>query len=211
MRLILLLSISLIITPYITRAQLEQTHRFELEKKNTDNYFSVLSAGKEGVVIFRDTDDYKKGEGNEWQVVALDTTLQEKWEIEMSIDLDYIFKGYELAYGHLYLLFRTGEYIKSDYHLVAIDINDGTVDRYDIPNEIEMYPSHMIIFEDKLILGAYVKKAPTLFSYTFGTNKMEVVKGFFKDKTELVDLNDNGNGTFNTVTLEKDYTGSFLK
>jgi len=211
MRRILLLFILSITLTHTTNAQVEQTHRFELEKKNTDNYFSVLSAGEDGLVVFRDTDDYKKGEGNEWQVIALDTALQEKWEIAMTINLEYTFKGFELAYGHLYLLFRTGEYVKSDYHLVDIDIEDGTVNRYDMPNEIEMYPSHMIIFEDKLILGAYVKKAPTLFSYTFGDNKMEVIKGFFKDKTELVDLTDNENGTFNTVSLEKDYAGSFLK
>ena len=44
----------------VAYGQVKQTHIYELEKKNTDDFFTVLPAGDKGVVVFRDTDDSKK-------------------------------------------------------------------------------------------------------------------------------------------------------
>lgn len=186
-----------------------QTHRFELEKKNTDNYFNVLPFGDKGVIIFRDTDDFD--DGNVWNIIALDTTLTEKWNIELSIDSKYIFKGYDTDTSKLYLLFREGKYEKRDYHLMTVSINDGAIDRYDIQNEIALELSHMSILPSGLALGGYVNFSPTIMTYTFGDESFNVVPGFFKDRSDIVDLSDNGNSSFNIITLEKDYDGNYLR
>ncbi len=190
-------------------SQVKQTHIYELEKKNTDDFFTVLPAGKKGVVIFRDTDDYKKGD--KWQVVALDTTLVEKWNIELSIDTRYNFKGYDLKNSTIYFLFRRGDMEKNDYHLITISIDDGEVIRYDIGNEIALSLSHMVMLSDRMILAGYVNYSPTLVTYAMGAESFEVVPGFFKDRSTIVDLRSNENGTFNSVTLEKDYKANYIK
>ncbi|MEQ8477844.1 hypothetical protein [Fulvivirga sp.] len=189
--------------------QVKQTHIYELEKKNTDDFFTVLPAGEKGVVIFRDTDDYKKGD--KWQVVALDTTLVEKWNIELSIDTRYVFKGYELKNSTVYFLFRRGEMEKNDYHLITISIDNGEVERYDIKNEIALTLSHLEMLSDRMILAGYVNFSPTLVTYAMGGESFEVVPGFFKDRSTIVDLRSNENGTFNSVTLEKDYAANYIK
>ena len=192
-------------------AQLNQPERYELEKKNTDDYFAVLPSGREGLVIFRATDEYRKGEGDVWNVVSLDTDLKERWNKDVVVDIKYSIRAYDLKDSHLYLLFREGEFAKSDYHLVRIGVLDGEVERFNITNEIELELSHLTVVNDKLILGGYVRYSPTLMSYTFGDDKLEVIPGFFKDRSDIVDLRENDNNTFNVVTLEKDYAGSFLR
>ncbi|HNP18732.1 MAG TPA: hypothetical protein PKL31_09890 [Fulvivirga sp.] len=192
-----------------SRAQVNQTDIYELEKKNSDDYFTVLPADEAGVIIFRDTDNYKKGDL--WQVVSLDTALNERWNNELTIDGKYKFKGYDLKNSELYLLFRDGELEKSDYHLMAINILDGDVTRYDIKNEIALELSHITMLSDRMILAGYVNLSPTLVDYKLGSDQFEVVPGFFKDRSNVVDLRGNNNGTFNVVTLEKDYEGTFLR
>jgi hypothetical protein len=189
--------------------QVEQTDIYELEKKNYDDFFTVLPAGEDGIIIFRDTDNYKKGDL--WQVISLDTALNERWNNELTIDIKYKFKGYDLKNSTLYLLFRNGEYEKSDYHLMTINIMDGDVTRYDIKNEIGLELSHLTMLSDRLVLAGYVNYSPTLVDYKLGMEQFVVVPGFFKDRSNIVDLRGNNNGTFNVVTIEKDYDGTFLR
>ena len=206
-----LLFISLAFCSLQCLAQLSQPKRYEMEKQNTDDYFTVLPSGQEGVIILRDTDDYRKGEGDVWHVVSLDTDLEERWNKEITIDVKFNIKAYDLKDNHVYLVFREGEYAKSDYHLIRIGVLDGEVERFDISNEIELELSHLTLLGDRLILGGYVRYSPTLMSYKLGNDKLEVVPGFFKDRSDIVDLRANDNNTFNVVTLEKDYAGWFLR
>ncbi len=189
--------------------QVNQTQRFELKKKNNDDFFTVLPAGKDGVIIFRDTNDYKKGDV--WQIVVLDTLLNESWDTEVLIDSKYVFKGYDLTNSKLHLLFRDGEYEKRDYHLISVNIKDGEIERFDIKNEVPLELSHITMLPDRLVLAGYVNFSPTLVSYKLGEESFEIIPGFFKDRSNVVDLRDNGNSTFNTVTLEKDYKGTLLR
>ncbi|MBL6448704.1 hypothetical protein JMN32_20495 [Fulvivirga sp. 29W222] len=192
-------------------SQLVQTKRYELEKDNTDNYFNVTSVGEKGLVIFRDTDEYRRNEGDVWQVIALDTALVEKWNNELLIDSKHVFKGFEQNNEMLYLLFSEDEAAKSNYQLVTIKVDDGETKRYDIKNEISIELSHLIVVNDFLILGGYVRYSPTLISYSLGDDKLEVIPGFFKDRSEIIDLRENDNGTFNILTKEKAYQGYDLK
>ena len=190
--------------------QLVQTDRYELEKKNEDDYFTVVSADAHGLVIFRDTEEYRRYEGDIWQVVGLDTALTERWEQELAIDERYIFKGYECADTRLFLLFSESESPSSDYYLVTIGIIDGKIIEHHIKNEIELELSHLIVVNNYLIMGGYVRLSPTLVSYNFGEDRVHVIPGFFKDRSDIIDLRANDNGTFNCLTLLKGYNGYHL-
>lgn len=189
--------------------QIAQTHRYELKKENNDDFFTVLPAGEDGVIILRDTDDFRKGDI--WQITSLDTALVECWQTELALNTKYIFKGYNLAAGRLHLLFREGEYEKKNYHLISVGIAEGTVQRFDIHNEIPLELTHMEMVNDRLILAGYVNLSPALVSYTPGSKGFEVIPGFFKDKSIITDLHDNENATFNAVMVEKDYRSDFLR
>ena len=52
-------------------AQVYQPSRFEITLKSSDNYFDVLSAEQNGVIIFRATHKRSK-EGYQWEIIKLD-------------------------------------------------------------------------------------------------------------------------------------------
>ena len=190
-------------------AQLLQTQRYELEKKNNDDYFTVIPAGEHGVMIIRDIEKYEKGDV--WQLISLDTDLNEQFNTDLALDSKYIFKAFDVFGDKLYLLFREGEHEKKDYHLIEVHVTTGYIERYDIENELALELSHILTFKERILLGGYVNNSPTLVAYQFGSNSFDIVPGYFKDKSELADLTENVHGTFNVVTLEDDYSGEYLK
>lgn len=212
---ILFLSLLLFSTSFYGHAQVQQVNRYEMEKKNTDDFFTVLPAGKYGLVIIRDTNrDWltrNKTGGDNWEITALDTTFQDLWHHELSIDYGYVFKGYDLTDRKLYMLFRDGEMEKNDYHIIQLDIPTGEIERYDIENELALRLSHLTVVEDHIIFAGYIRNSPTVVSYEIGSKKLEVIPGFFKDRSDVIDLRTNDNGTFNVLTLEKEYEGFFVR
>lgn len=210
-----LLTLFIISTSISVISAQKQSARYEMEKKNTDDYFQVISAGEDGVVIIRDyTKEFafgKGSDGDEWMITSLDTALTERWTKEFSVEYKFVFKGYDLVDGKLFLLFRQAEYEKSDYHLMIVDVVSEEISTYNIENELELNLSHIIIIDDVMVLAGYVKDSPTLVSYNFGDDKINVVPGFFKDRSEVIDLKSNHNGTFNVLTLEKEHNSYHLR
>ncbi|MDX1627653.1 MAG: hypothetical protein R3345_03085, partial [Fulvivirga sp.] len=199
----------------ICSGQIKQVERFEMEKKNTDDFFTVASVGNMGCVILRDINKpfsfKEKVDGDQWEITALDTALNESWKKELSFDYNFVFKGFDISDGHIFLLFRDGEYERNDYHLMVIDFENGETEEYTIKNELVMELSHIAVMNDILILGGYVRYSPTVVTYRLGDDKFNVIPGFFKDRSDIIDLHTNLNGTFNVVTLEKDYQGFFIR
>ena len=191
--------------------QIRQMERYELEKKNDDDYFNVLPADQDGLVIFRDTDEYRKGEGDIWEITTLDTTLTQRYKKEVAVDNRYIFKGFDLYDSKLYLIFTHSESPASDFHLVTIHLLSEEVQRYDIKNELTLELSHLTVVKDHLVLAGYMRYSPTVVTYQIGENRAAVVPGFFKDRSDIVDLRTNENATFNILTLEKTYQGYILR
>lgn len=189
-----------------------QTARFELEQKQTDDYFTVLPNGQNGAVILRDLSRQfgQRTDGDEWELIGLDTTLTEEWRVEFSIEHKFVFKAYELYNDHLYLLFRKGDFPKQGYHLMDFDLTTSEFETFEIENELDFDLSHISFIDEVMILGGYVRLSPTLVTYKLGEDHFDVVPGFFKDRSNIVGVNSNENGTFNVLTLEKDRGAYFL-
>src|SRR5690242_4154387 len=105
-------------------AQLEQTHRYEREQKNSGDYFTIVSMKEEGLALFRDTDKYS-GNKKKWELIILDTALNEKHNIILEIEDRNTLLGYEYTPGHFYALYRMGETNKNKIQLIDVDINTG--------------------------------------------------------------------------------------
>ncbi|UII20445.1 hypothetical protein [Fulvivirga ligni] len=206
-----LLTFFLLLGAFVASAQVSQPTRYELEKKNSYDFAKVLSAGEYGVVIFQETEEHRRDEGTIWQVVVLDTLLQERLNFEVGIESYFIFKGYDLYKEHLLLVFRDGDGVKSDFHIISVNILTGSIDKFEIKNEIELELSHMTVIENTIVFAGYVRFSPTLLSYRLGEENFDVIPGYFKDKSDVLHLRSNENGTFSVLTLEKGYDGHYMR
>src|SRR5262245_13610130 len=83
--------------------QPRQTHRFEFKQKNSDEYYSIISMKDEGLALLREKNKYN-GSKKLWEVLLLDTALQQRSTFDLEIENRYPLIGYEYAKGQLYLL-----------------------------------------------------------------------------------------------------------
>ena len=168
-------------------AQINQIKRVEFEKKDDGYYYNLISAGEKGIIYIRDLDESRKGE-DLWNVLVLDTLLEEKCSVELGIDYDFKFKGYEYFNGHLYLLFDNGLVAKNKFHIIALNVDDGAVETHDIDNTIQLQLSHFLITGNAFIFAGYVKNRPSVVFYNVTEEKVTMIPGFFNRKSEIVEM-----------------------
>ncbi len=179
-----------------------QIGRFEREQKNTDQEFILISMKDEGIALVRDNEKYKDGK-QLWQVIRLDTTLQEIWSIELDIENRLRLVGYEYKDNLIYLLYRTGEHEAASLTLFTIHAGTQQINRYTIEQELSFKVTHFSALANSIVLGGYVTSEPAVLLYNLNDEKMKLVPGFFVSDTELLDLRINTNYTFNTLIADR--------
>lgn len=184
-------------------AQIVQPHRFEVEQKNSDEPFTVISLHEEGIALVRERNKFS-GSKRMWEVTILDTTLQEKAKIEHHVEQRYPLIGYETAPGFLYLLFRAGEAEKDGFLLIEFPTTQKSdPEKYDIEPELNFQVTHFSKVSSSIVLGGYVSSDPAVVLYDLAAKTIKVVPGFFQKDNELVDLRVNQNQTFNVVLIDR--------
>ena len=137
-----------------TFAQLEQTARFEIEKKFTDENFIVLSAGENGIMLFRESNEKVKNlKGNIWQIMMVNNELDLVWDIKLAVDYKHTILGYEYFDNNLYLLFEeelSGR--NKDFLILKIDQKDGSNNKYEISTELDLSTTNLLINDVKMVL-----------------------------------------------------------
>ena len=82
-----------ILSPGIVSGQVEQPARYEVELKDSENYFNVISAEEYGLILTREIrGSYSKGKVG-WEMIYLDTLLNEVWKNEYPIDFFVYISG----------------------------------------------------------------------------------------------------------------------
>lgn len=196
------LTFTLTFVTSLTFGQLSQKERYERHQKNSDDYFNVISLKDEGLALFRERDKYKNND-KIWELIVLDTTLQEKSVVELEMNSRYKMVGYEIAPGRLFFLFRTGETTKNDFELIDVDLKGKETARYQIKPELDFKLTHFIKAGNYFVFGGYVNNEPAIIHFDLTTKQIRVIPGFFQKDTELVDLRTNLNQTFNTVLIDR--------
>jgi hypothetical protein len=186
--------------------QILQPYRYEREQRNSDDYFHVISLKEKGLALFRERDKYKNS-NRIWELIFLDTTLQEKKALELEIKERHKMIGYETADNNLYFLFRTGETNKNDLVLIDISLQGVERNRYLIKPDMDFRLTHFIKAGNNFVFGGYVSNESVLVIYEPANNSLKVVPGFFQKDTELVDLRTNQNQTFNSVLINRTSRG----
>src|SRR5688572_28171808 len=95
-------------------AQISQTQRYERSQKNSDDYFNIISLKENGLGLYREREKFRGGK-QIWELILLDTALQERSTVELEIHDHYKMIGYEVTPGNIYFLYRTGETSKNDF------------------------------------------------------------------------------------------------
>jgi hypothetical protein len=184
-------------------AQVIQTNRFERTQKNSDEYFSIISLKEEGLALLREKNKFFEG-SQKWELVFLDTALNETKTLEIDIEHRHPLIGYEYVPGYLYLLYRDGETTKNNFELIELSLSSQSeTARYNIKPELDFKLTHFSKVGENMVLGGYVSNEPAVLLFTMATKVITVVPGFFQKDNELVDLRVNQNKTFNTLIIDR--------
>jgi hypothetical protein len=194
--------IAFLLLAQVAQAQLRQPARFEIETKQSDHDFIIISLENEGIALFRETEKYKDGKRN-WQLIVLDTGLHQKTDTLLLIDNDYTFVGHEYVRGHLNLLFQEGEFAKNKMTFCSINLTHLDFKITEVKTELDLRLTHFSSIRANLLLGGYIREEPAVLFFDVKESKVKLVPGFLQKNTELLDLRVNENHTFNVVLAEK--------
>jgi hypothetical protein len=197
-----LLLLLLLLIPLHGLAQITQLARFEREQKMNDQEFILIAMQEEGIMLARDKEQFKDGK-QQWELIKLDTTLQEVWTLELDIESRLRLVGYEYKNNLIYLLFRLGEHEASELTLITIQSYSKEVRRYSINQGVSFRVTHFNPLATSVALGGYVSNEPAILLYDLESEKAKLVPGFFMTDTELLDLRINTNNTFNTLIADR--------
>lgn len=182
--------------------QVKQTARYEREHKYNDEEFIMMSLHELGLALIRDQEKYREGR-QLWEIIRLDTALQEVWTLELDIQSRNRLVGYEYKEGLIYLLYRDGEHEANGLTLFTIHVGTQAINRYSIQQELTFRVTHFSAMQKNILLGGYVSHEPAVLIFNLETDKAKLVPGFFISDTELLDLRVNTNNTFNALIAER--------
>ena len=199
----ILLCATLIGAIHASVAQVSQPRRYEVEQKFSDDAFSIIALEEEGLALFRETNDFEKGD-QLWELIILDTALQEKSNTFLQQAAKNEFIGYDYQPGELSLLFRAGQTERSPLSLVVYELDSLSHDSFEIKLEISLRLTHFAQVGTSFAIGGYVTNEPAIVLFNSLDQSMSIVPGFFQKDMELVDVRSNkDHKTFNTVLIDR--------
>lgn len=184
-----------------TYSQISQPARWEREQKNSSHNYTVITMGKQGVALVHDKQKYEAGK-RFWEIIALDTLLNEKWTQDISVDNRYNFIGHEYRDGVLYFLFRFGEVDMGDLKIMKMSLADRSVETHTYEPQLGIKLTHFTVVENKAILAGYISSEPAILLFDISTDQGKIVPGLFVKNTTLLDVRVNTNNTFNVLLSE---------
>ena len=179
--------------------QIHQPNRYEKEQKFNDDDFIIIPLQSEGLSLIREKNKFKSG-NQFWDIVLLDTALQETGTLELEIDTDNHFIGYETSPGYVHFLFVKSQ-IKGEIDLISIAIGSKEILYYEIRPELNFQLTHFSKVGPNFVFGGYVNMESAVLLYNPSNNNVKIVPGFFQKKAQLFDIRANSNQTFNTVLV----------
>lgn len=199
---IFIAGLSLVLHPL--SAQINQSKRVELELGQNENYYYLVSAQEEGLLAFRETSDRSKGGDFIWEFFRFDSSLNQQWHHNFSIDITQDFIGYDYAPSHFYLLFRRGPYKNPDFTVIKMDLANGDTSMFSIKEIIPIELSDFNVVGDAALLSGMVNNRSAVIHYDMLDKKIKVLPGLYKSNSEILEVKVNDeNKSFNLVNSER--------
>lgn len=185
------------------QAQLVQPARLELEIKDMEEYYSVVSAGEEGVILYRKDIKESKGSKGVYEILSFDVELEERWTSSLEVESATLV-GYEYKEGQLYLLFRQEGNKINNFQVYAVDIQTSLVSGYTIENEIPVELTEFTTVDNVMLLGGYVNHRPTVLYFDLNKEKFRVIPGLYLNRSDLLEIKTSAeNNTFTILHTER--------
>jgi len=185
-----------------TNAQISQPLRWERENKFSDDTYSIVSLKEEGLALIRDKNKFQNGK-KVWELIVLDTTLNQKWATELELQDDLRFLGYEYVPGKIHLMFRRNDTEALKAEMFTIDLASQNAQTSKMEVKLQIRLTHYTVVDGNSVFGGYVAREPVLVIYDPIKNNNIMVPGFFLTDTELLDVRPNGNNTFNILLSQR--------
>ncbi|MBL7863671.1 MAG: hypothetical protein JNK10_02270 [Cyclobacteriaceae bacterium] len=173
----------------------------EIPTKSGDKDFDVISMGREGLALIRDTDKYAHGK-KKWQIEMVDTVLARQWSTELELENRLQLVGYEHTPGHLYLLFRETETTYYNFQLVNLSIDHQEVQVDKVKFDLTFQLTHFTVAGTSALFGGYINSEPAVLIYNHSSDHPKVLPGLFTKNISLLDLRANQNQSFNVLLTE---------
>ena len=183
-------------------AQFSQPARWEQEQNPSDDPYSVVSLKEEGIALIRQKDKYQNG-NQLWDLVIVDTALNQKWATELEMKPEFQFTGYEYVREKVNLMFRRGGSDILDTEIFHIDLETKNIQHFKTEINLQIRLTHYTVVDGNCVFGGYVGKEPVLVIYDPIKNNNIIVPGFFLTDTELLDVRPNKNNTFNILLSQR--------
>jgi len=197
-----LLSILLLAIALMGNAQVLQPARWEQESKFGDDTYTIISLKAEGLALVRSLDKFKNGKKT-WEVIFLDTDLNQKWTTELELQDDLRFVGFEYTPGKVSLMFRRNDTEALKAEMFMIDLASRNIQTSKTEVKLQVRLTHYTVVDGNSVFGGYVIREPVLIIHDPVKNNNIMVPGFFLTDTELLDVRPNGNNTFNILLSQR--------
>ncbi|MGM0579624.1 MAG: hypothetical protein ACQETL_03015 [Bacteroidota bacterium] len=188
MKLKFLLTLYLLILGFTSFGQISQPLRYEIEIDNFNDDYYIVSAKEKGLYLFKELD--KKTDNNEyiWEIIRLDTTLQEVSRNEVIIDEKFTFKGYSYDNGKFVMLFQEGHEYAKDLLFLTFSTDNESFKSYLYENLVPIKLTEFEIKNDAVVFGGNVNMRTVVMLYNFTAKKGIVLPGFYNDRSTLLQI-----------------------
>ena len=194
----------IMLTTWSLQAQVNQPLRTEVELSRQSNHYMVMSMEEKGIVLFRELAKVPERGKKAWEVVKLDTLLENVLTKTFVLDFGASLIGYDYRAGHFYMLFRMGEYVKDDLKIIKINMDNGDNSLHTIKQIVPVNLTEFNIIGNAALLGGYVNYRPALIHYNLDREKIKVLPGIYRNRSELIELNiDDSTNTFTVLMTER--------
>jgi hypothetical protein len=169
--------------------QINQPQRFEVELNTSDNHFTVIPAGKDGMALVRESSERGWYSEAQYEIVKLDTALNQEWAKNYSIDYRLSFRGYDYHDGSIILLFVSKYTNKNELTIFKIDGKTSDMEKFELLLDVTVELSHFEMVGESAILGGYINYRPAIFMYNLSKKRLLALRGFYIDRSEIIQIN----------------------
>lgn len=184
--------------------QITQPQRFEAVMESNEEYHRIFSAGQDGLMIYREDEERTERGMKKWEFSAIDTSLNERWTKQLSIDYKFDIVGYAYSNQNTFFLLKSRLSAKDDFSLIKMDMYTGDTVHHKVKQLIPMELTHFEIVGNAALIGGMINYRPTIVHYDLLSKKSKVIPGIYKGESQILELKvDPETETFNVLITEK--------
>ena len=155
-------------------------------QKDTDYGYRVATAGKDGMVLFKEAYNIENRLKRKWDILLLDKELNLKGKSAFESELNFVISSVKPYSDYIYLMFQDTNVPIEKVFFLIFKIDEEQYQVFEIGG---LLPREIFGFEvlgNSLFLVGANQQRPAILKYNFGDPRPEVLKGLFDEKNEIL-------------------------